>query len=170
MNPTTKSMTSIQIETHLRNQINSLNKEIHTKQGIIGKVQGIQSAQGLNLSLGGVQCGIDNALSSKPSKKSKDITSNNIWISVRNTGLSNMKWNRFCFICENFRVQTATQIHSFRDELKRARKDRLKITNEFLDVVKLLQRQVSKLNTKGTGGMLIRYFDRLFSSCLPSLP
>ena len=49
-------------------------------------------------------------------------------------------------------MKTATQIHSFRDELKRARKDRLKITNEFLDVVKLLQRQVSKLNTKGTKG------------------
>ena len=57
---------------------------------------------------------------------------------------------KLSFICENLRVKTAIQIHSFRDELKRARKDRLKITNEFLDVVKLLQRQVSKLNSKGT--------------------
>ena len=102
MNPTTKSMTNIEIENHLRNQINSLNKEIHTKQGIIGKVQGIQSAQGLNLSLGGVPWWNFHPLGSKPSKKSKDITSNSIWISVLNTGLSDVKWNCISFICKNF--------------------------------------------------------------------
>merc|ERR1712131_135401 len=87
MNLTKQSMTSIGIENHLRNQINSLNKEIHTKQGIIEK-------------------------------------------------------QRY-YLKQYMEFST-----KYRDELKRARKDRLKITNEFLDVVKLLQRQVSKLNAK----------------------
>ena len=91
MNLTTKSMTSIEIEDHLRSQINSLNKEIHTKQGIIGKVQDSQSMQWLKSSS-------HHRISSKPTKKSKDITLNNIWISVLNTGLSDMKWNWVSFV------------------------------------------------------------------------
>ena len=46
MNLTKQSMTSIGIENHLSNQINSLNKEIQTKQGIIGTVRDSQRSDG----------------------------------------------------------------------------------------------------------------------------
>ena len=213
MNLTKQSMTNIGIENHLRNQINSLNKEIHTKQGIIGTVQDSPSVQwrlhrcwwrmlktkcvGDNFEILVIVFAVfgtiihyhftySRAPTSKrcheylnsvttiqkvlvtyiyvaccdcipPYKMFKPLTEKQRYYLKQYMDFSTkyrFDWHevKLNFIWEKFRVKTATKTSSFRDELKRARKDRLKITNEFLDVVKLLQRQVSKLNTKGTKG------------------